>query len=91
MVILLRSKVAQHPGLCVQHNFATLRAVSKQTNPEILLLQRSLAARRGSYHAIVDATGISYSWLSKFASGHICNPTFARVEQLRKYLLSTPA
>lgn len=41
-----------------------------------------LEARRGDWQAVSKASGISYSWLSKFANGHIENPGYSTLKKL---------
>lgn len=54
-----------------------------------------LNSRRGEWQQIAadPLSGVSYSWLSKFANGHIENPGYVTLRTLRDYLLSrvTPA
>lgn len=45
-------------------------------------VQALLVKRRGKFREIAERTGISYSWLSKFASGHISNPGFEFLRRL---------
>ena len=45
-------------------------------------VQALLVKRRGKFREIAKRTGISYSWLSKFASGHIDNPGFDFLRKL---------
>lgn len=42
-----------------------------------------LNARRGDWQAVASASGVSYSWLSKFANGHIDNPGLETLKKLR--------
>lgn len=49
-----------------------------------------LEARRGDWQALATASGISYSWLSKFANGHIDNPGFATLKKLHYELTKQP-
>lgn len=49
-----------------------------------------LKDRRGDWRAISLAADVSYSWLSKFANGHITNPGYATLSRLYK-VLQTPA
>lgn len=44
-----------------------------------------LSHRKGDWPKICEATGLDYSWLSKFASGKIPSPGYQRVEQLAHY------
>ena len=41
-----------------------------------------LEARRGQWQDIAKESGVSYSWLSKFANGHIPNPGYATLCKL---------
>lgn len=45
-----------------------------------------LERRRGDWTEIAAGSGVSYSWLSKFANGHIPNPGFATLCKLHNYL-----
>jgi len=49
-----------------------------------------LEGRRGDWLVIAadPRADVSYSWLSKFANGHISNPGFATLKRLRDYLRS---
>lgn len=47
--------------------------------------------RRGDWAEIAAGSGVSYSWLSKFANGHIPNPGFATLCKLHDYLKQRPA
>jgi len=53
---------------------------------EVLL---SLERRKGEWKRIADESGVSYSWISKFANGHIPNPGFQTLVGLRDYLVRT--
>ena len=46
-----------------------------------------LEARRGDWQTVATASGVSYSWLSKFANGHIDNPGFATLMKLHAELI----
>ena len=48
-----------------------------------------LERRRGDWAEIAAGAGVSYSWLSKFANGHIPNPGFATLCKLHDYLKPT--
>lgn len=50
-----------------------------------------LEARRGDWQAVAEASGVSYSWLSKFANGHIPNPGFATLTKLHENLTKAAA
>jgi len=45
-------------------------------------LRRALEKRRGDWTAIASQSGVSYSWLSKFANGHIPNPGYETLKKL---------
>ncbi len=62
--------------------------MSTQLDTEVL---RLLEARRGEWKQIADGSGVSYSWLSKFANGHIDNPGFATLTKLHGYLAKSEA
>lgn len=51
----------------------------------------ALEKRRGDWKRIADESGVSYSWISKFANGHIPNPGFKTLSDLRAYLFGTSA
>lgn len=42
-----------------------------------------LAQRVGSWPAVSERAGVSYSWLSKFYNGHIPNPGVATLKKIR--------
>jgi transcriptional regulator with XRE-family HTH domain len=48
-----------------------------------------LNARKGDWQAVATASGVSYSWLSKFANGHIANPGFATLTKLHEALVQS--
>lgn len=50
-----------------------------------------LEARRGDWLTVAKGSGVSYSWLSKFANGHIDNPGYATLKRLRDYLTAPVA
>ena len=54
-------------------------------------LKALLVRRRGDLAEIAAGSGVSYSWLSKFANGHIPNPGFATLCKLHDYLKQRPA
>lgn len=60
-----------------------------ETNDLIAEVTRLLEQRRGEWQQIAadTASGVSYSWLSKFANGHIDNPGYVTLKTLRDYLL----
>ncbi len=41
-----------------------------------------LELRRGEWQAVATKSGVSYSWLSKFANGHIDNPGLTTLKKL---------
>lgn len=45
-----------------------------------------LQCQRGSWAAIARESGISYSWIAKFANGKITNPGIKRIEDLMAHL-----
>lgn len=45
-----------------------------------------LEARRGDWQSIARTSGVSYSWLSKFANGHIGNPGYSTLKKLMEAL-----
>lgn len=45
-----------------------------------------LNARKGDWLAVAAESGVSYSWLSKFANGHIENPGFGTLTKLHDSL-----
>lgn len=45
-----------------------------------------LAARKGHWQLIVEQSGVSHSWLSKFANGRIPNPGYATLKRLHECL-----
>lgn len=49
-------------------------------------LRDLLVQRRGDWADIAAGSGVSYSWLSKFANSHIPNPGFATLCKLHDYL-----
>jgi transcriptional regulator with XRE-family HTH domain len=42
-----------------------------------------LAKRVGSWPAVAQNSGVSYSWLSKFFNGHIPNPGVETLKKIR--------
>lgn len=51
-----------------------------------------LRARYGDWKRIADESGVvSYSWISKFANGHIPNAGVSTLKTLRDWLLAHPA
>lgn len=49
-------------------------------NPESLLVQ--LRERKGQWPSVAERTGVSYSWITKFAQGRIPNPGVATLRKL---------
>lgn len=45
-----------------------------------------LNGRKGDWQAVAAASNVSYSWLSKFANGHIPNPGFSTLKRLHAAL-----
>lgn len=45
-----------------------------------------LKARKGDWQAVASEAKVSYSWLSKFANGHIENPGFGTLTKLHAAL-----
>ena len=50
-----------------------------------------LEARKGDWQTVATVSGVSYSWLSKFANGHIGNPGFQTLTKLHEALIATVA
>ena len=50
-----------------------------------------LNARKGDWQKVAADSGVSYSWLSKFANGHIENPGFGTLTKLHEALTKAPA
>ena len=50
-----------------------------------------LEARRGDWQAVSKESGVSYSWLSKFANGLISNPGFVTLTKLHDELTKSVA
>lgn len=50
-----------------------------------------LLARKGEWNEIAEKSGVSYSWVSKFANGHIPGPKVDTLKKLRAWLLANPA
>jgi transcriptional regulator with XRE-family HTH domain len=53
-------------------------------------VRRLIDLHRGQWKAIEQATGVSYSWLSKFARGKITNPGYATLKRLHVLLREHP-
>jgi transcriptional regulator with XRE-family HTH domain len=47
-----------------------------------LEIRKALESKRGEWQAIAAASGVSYSWLSKFVNGHIPNPGYETLKKL---------
>lgn len=43
---------------------------------------KALESKRGEWQEIAAKSGVSYSWLSKFANGHIPNPGYETLKKL---------
>jgi transcriptional regulator with XRE-family HTH domain len=56
-----------------------------------LQVKALLEARRGDWQKVADGSGVSYSWLSKFANGHIENPGYATLKKLFEHLTEAAA
>jgi len=56
----------------------------EHVDPEMLKAQ--LRQRRGDFQDLVDKSGMSYSWLSKFANDHIPNPGITSLKKLKAAL-----
>lgn len=52
----------------------------------VALLRADLLNQRGNYHRISRESGLSYSWLCKFAQGRRVNPTITTITKLRAAL-----
>lgn len=52
----------------------------------VALLRADLLNQRGNYHRISRESGLSYSWLCKFAQGRRVNPTITTITKLRSAL-----
>ncbi|WP_156374694.1 helix-turn-helix transcriptional regulator [Pseudorhodoferax sp. Leaf274] len=49
-------------------------------------VREQLEAQKGSWQAIADDAGVSYSWISKFVNNRIPNPGFKTLTQLQAHL-----
>jgi transcriptional regulator with XRE-family HTH domain len=49
-------------------------------------IRTALESKRGDWQTIASESGVSYSWLSKFANGHIPNPGYETLKKLAKVL-----
>ena len=50
-----------------------------------------LNARKGDWQKVAADSGVRYSWLSKFANGHIGNPGYSTLTKLHAMLSAAPA
>lgn len=46
-------------------------------------VREQLAGLRGEWKRVADASGVSYSWISKFMNGHIPNPGTRTLNRLQ--------
>lgn len=53
-------------------------------------LRTELAARKGAFGEIARVSGLSYSWVCKFAAGARRNPTITSIELLASALALVP-
>lgn len=60
-----------------------LPSMSTDIDAEVLA---ALNRRKGDWQAVSLRSGVSYSWLSKFANGHIKNPGLGTLKKLRDCL-----
>lgn len=60
------------------------------SNFDQIVLQ-ALQDRRGDWQEVARASGVSYSWLSKFANGHIGNPGYGTLCRLHEALIPSAA
>lgn len=51
----------------------------------ITFIQKALETNRGNWPQICAATGIDYSWLTKFAQGKIPNPGYKMIDALGRH------
>ena len=54
-------------------------------------VRQKLNAAKGQWPTICEATGLNYSWLTKFARNEIPNPGWNRVKALAEYFAAVPA
>ncbi len=54
-------------------------------------VRAGLEAKRGDWRSIATASGVSYSWLSKFVNRRIPNPGFATLKAIHVVLTSKSA
>ncbi|CAB3660248.1 hypothetical protein LMG26696_03332 [Achromobacter pulmonis] len=52
----------------------------------ITTVRSQLLARKGSWPAICEEAGVSYSWLTKYAQGKITNPGSRQLEAVSRCL-----
>ncbi|MFY1915851.1 hypothetical protein ACOTB6_30200 [Achromobacter xylosoxidans] len=52
----------------------------------ITTVRSQLLARKGSWPAICEKAGVSYSWLTKYAQGKITNPGSRQLEAVSRCL-----
>jgi transcriptional regulator with XRE-family HTH domain len=48
-------------------------------------IRNELIARKGRWPDVCKATGVGYSWLTKFAQGKIPNPGISRLQVLHRH------
>lgn len=53
-------------------------------------LRAALIARRGAFGDVARASGLSYSWVCKFATGARRNPTVASIQRLQRAIDQIP-
>lgn len=53
-------------------------------------VRRLIELHRGQWKAVETATGVSHSWISKFARGKITNPGYATLKRLHLLLSDRP-
>lgn len=51
------------------------------------MIRGLLQEKKGDWQAIALASGVSYSWLSKFVNGHIPNPGYTTLMRLHGHLI----
>src|SRR5687767_8837631 len=71
------------------HFVDTMPTMSKVDKSLDVHVKQLLDQRRGNWQAVAEGSGVSYSWLSKFARGTIDNPGYATLKRLAAYLEST--
>lgn len=69
-------------------NIAMLASMSTSLDVDV---RAGLEAKRGDWRSIATASGVSYSWLSKFVNRRIQNPGFATLKAIHGVLTSPPA